>query len=189
VNPRRVVRRHAGAKLIAGTALTRRAGPRRKRRDALARGMIQFVNAASGLIPGQPAEIRFGNGNQAAAYLATGGAGEAVSRLGLASGDQKRPVLLVCGGANDLADPELARASQLLVPAITTAAKVTRAVVADGGTAAGVMQLAGLARTQHRAAIPVLIGIAPAGKITYPGGPEGVGLAGLQEDHSHFILR
>jgi SLOG in TRPM, prokaryote/SMODS and SLOG-associating 2TM effector domain 1/Protein of unknown function (DUF4231) len=150
--------------------------------------MIQFVNAASGLIPGQPAEIRFGNGNQAAAYLATGGAGEAVSRLGLASGDQKRPVLLVCGGANDLADPELARASQLLVPAITTAAKVTRAVVADGGTAAGVMQLAGLARTQHRAAIPVLIGIAPAGKITYPGGPEGVGLAGLQEDHSHFIL-
>jgi SLOG in TRPM, prokaryote/SMODS and SLOG-associating 2TM effector domain 1/Protein of unknown function (DUF4231) len=150
--------------------------------------MIRFVNAAPGLVPGQLAEIRFGNGNQASAYLATGDAGEAISRLGLAPSDRGRPVLLVCGGADDLAGPDHARASELLGPAIVAAAKTTGAVISDGGTASGVMQIAGLARAQHSPEIPVLVGIAPAGKITYPGGPVGADLVGLQEDHSHFIL-
>jgi SLOG in TRPM, prokaryote/SMODS and SLOG-associating 2TM effector domain 1/Protein of unknown function (DUF4231) len=146
------------------------------------------VNAAPGLVPGQLAEIRFGNGNQASAYLATGDAGEAISRLGLAPSDRGRPVLLVCGGADDLAGPDHARASELLGPAIVATAKATGAVISDGGTASGVMQIAGLARAEHPPEIPVLVGIAPAGKITYPGGPVGADLVGLQEDHSHFIL-
>lgn len=99
--------------------------------------MIRFVNAAPGLVPGLTAEIRFGNGNRASAYLATGDAREAISRLGLAPRDPGRPVLLVCGGADDLAGADLARASQLLGPAIAAAAEVTGAVIADGGTASG----------------------------------------------------
>jgi hypothetical protein len=150
--------------------------------------MIRCVNGAPGLVPGQPAEIRFGNGNQAIAYLATGDAGEAISRIGLAPGDRARPVLLACGGADELEGPDLARASQMLGPGIAAAAKVTGAVIADGGTASGVMQVTGRARALHPGAIPVLIGIAPAGKITYPGGPTSAGLVPLQEDHSHFIL-
>ena len=148
-----------------------------------------------GLVPGQPTEIRFANGNHAVAYLtdssaseADSSAREAVGQIGLRPGNQGGAVLLASGGADGLAGASLARASEVLGPAIAGAAKVTGSIVVDGGTASGVMQVAGRARVSHRDAIPVLIGVAPAGKLSYPGGPDGAGLASLQEDHSHFIL-
>ncbi len=129
--------------------------------------------------------IRFGNGNTATACLDAVEVSGAVSCAGLSSG---RAVLLVCGGADDLAEAAYDRACDVLGPAIAQAGGAAGAVVVDGGTASGVMRITGLARVQDPDAVPVLVGVAPAGKVTYPGGPENAGLAALQEDHSHFLL-
>jgi SLOG in TRPM, prokaryote/SMODS and SLOG-associating 2TM effector domain 1/Protein of unknown function (DUF4231) len=150
--------------------------------------MIKFVTVHGGLVPGQLTVVRFDNGNEAVAYLADSSASEAIARLGLGAGGQVRSVLLACGGAGDLAGVQLAKTSEVLGPAIATAVKVTGSVVVDGGTASGVMQITGRARAQYRDAIPLLVGVAPVGAITYPGGPDSPGLASLQKDHSHFIL-
>lgn len=150
--------------------------------------MIRFVNPTPGRACGQPAEVQFANGNQAIIYAAAGDADEAVARLGLIPQGHGKPVLLACGGADDLTGVALVRASETLGPAIAAAAKAARAIVIDGGTASGVMQITGMARAQHPGAIPVLVGVAPAGKVTFPGGPDDPGLVRLQDDHSHFIL-
>ena len=98
-----------------------------------------------------------------------------------------RPVIVVCGGADDLTDGALDRAGAIIGAAVASAAEVTGAVLVDGGTSAGVMRLTGQARARWPAALPVLVGVAPAGAVTYPGDPSGEGVP-LEENHSHFIL-
>lgn len=133
-------------------------------------------------------EIRFDNGNRAVLVVDDGaGAPELVSRLGLRT-DGRRPVVVVCGGADSLTGAALERAGTVLGPAVVAAARVSGAAVVDGGTAAGVMAVLGVARAEQRSALPALIGVAPAGSTTYPGGPVGDERTPLEPHHTHFVL-
>jgi len=103
--------------------------------------------------------------------------------LGLQEYSEGRPVIIVCGGADGLRGAALTRAIEMLGPALSAAAKRTDAVVVDGGSASGVMEIASLAGAQRPDSIAVLVGVAPRGKVTYPGGPAGDG-APLKQNHS-----
>jgi len=132
--------------------------------------------------------VRFGTGNQALlGQVEPAGAADIVARMGLVLAEGGRPVIVVSGGADGLAGAELERASAMTGPAVASAAEVTGAVVVDGGTSAGVMRLIGQARARQPRALPVLVGVAPAGRVTYPGGPDGDRVQ-LEENHSHFVL-
>jgi SLOG in TRPM, prokaryote/SMODS and SLOG-associating 2TM effector domain 1/Protein of unknown function (DUF4231) len=146
------------------------------------------VNVPAGPDTSQPVEVRFDNGNRA--VVLTGARGDAQNvlvELGLQEHKEGRPVIIVCGGADGLRGAALTRAREVLGPAVSAAAKRTGAAVVDGGTASGVMEITGRARAQRPDSIAVLVGVAPRGKVTYPGGPAGDG-APLEENHSHFAL-
>src|SRR5712692_5135103 len=137
----------------------------------------------------QKGEIPFPNGNRAVFVEATADteAADLIKALEL-----KKPatVLLLIGGADEL-DPNLnQRVEELLKDGLALAAADTEALIIDGGTEAGVMALMGkvIAGQGH---LTPLLGVAPAGKVTYPGGPaEGTipGGAPLDPNHSHFVL-
>jgi len=98
-----------------------------------------------------------------------------------------RPSRVVCGGADALAEPQLTVARRTLGPAIAAAAALTGAVVVDGGTAAGVMALVGAERARDPAAISVLLGVAPAGRVAHAGA-SGDGRTALEPNHTHIVL-
>lgn len=147
------------------------------------------MTAAADPGPAVPSEIIFRHGNRAVLVDEPGaGPDELLAALGLSARAGGGGVILVCGGARDLAGASLTRAEQVLGPAVSTAAQVTGAVVFDGGTSAGVMALTGAARARRPEAMPVLAGVAPAGLVSYPGGPAGDDRTPLEENHSHFVL-
>jgi hypothetical protein len=147
-----------------------------------------FVNAIARPDLGEPSEVRFGNGNRAVLREQRGaGPRELLAALDLESGGRGSAVILVCGGADDLKDASLVRAVAMLGPAVSSAAEVAGAAVLDGGTSSGVMEVTGAARAKRPRAMPVLVGVAPAGLVTYPGGPEGDRVP-LEQNHSHFVL-
>lgn len=85
---------------------------------------------------------------------------------------------------------ESGRLAGLLRRGLVRAAEAAGAVLVDGGTQAGVMALLGEAVAARGHPVP-LIGVAPAGRVTYPGGPEPAeaeGAAPLDPNHSHFLL-
>jgi hypothetical protein len=132
--------------------------------------------------------VSFENENKA--LLAHGdisGVPDLIDLMGLRPAAEGRRVIVICGGAADLAGAALERASVMIGTAVARAAKVTGAVLVDGGTSAGVMRVAGEAKARNPHAIPDLVGIAPAGLVSYPGGPVGDRVP-LEENHSHFIL-
>ena len=106
-----------------------------------------------------------------------------LDRLGIESG-APRPVIVVSGGADDLRDPQLSIARDVLGPALREAFAASGAVVVDGGTAAGVMALVGAARAEDPDGMPVLIGVAPAGKVAHAG-TDGTP---LDPHHTHVAL-
>jgi len=131
----------------------------------------------------------FGNGNRAVLAEGSGtGPGDLLTALGLQPRASSAGVILVCGGADDLTGAFLTRAEEMLRPAVSAAAQLTGAVVFDGGTSSGVMAITGAARDSRPWAMPVLIGVAPAGLVSYPGGPPNGDRVPLQENHSHFVL-
>ena len=122
------------------------------------------------LIEQEVHQVPFGTGEQAQLSQArSGDAADVIARMGLAMPGQGRPVVVVCGGADGLVDAALERASAMIGAAVASAAEVAGAVVVDGGTSAGVMQLAGQARARWPDALPVLVGVAPAGLVLTPG--------------------
>jgi hypothetical protein len=148
-----------------------------------------LVTAAADPGRPEPSEIVFGNGNRAVRVDGLGAdPGELLAALGLGPGAAGAGVILVCGGADNLTGESLTRAEQVLGPAVSAAAQVTGAVVFDGGTSSGVMALTGAARGRRPQAMPVLAGVAPAGLVSYPGGPSGGDRVRLEENHSHFVL-
>lgn len=134
-------------------------------------------------------EIRFPNDNRAIFVKASAkdNPAELIKALGI-----KKPVtvLLLIGGADEL-DPALnARIESLLENGLALAAADTNALIIDGGTKSGVMQLMGKVIALQGRVTP-LLGIAPAGKVTYPGGPAARTAADrveLDPNHSHFVL-
>jgi len=96
----------------------------------------------------------------------------------------------VFGGAKGLDDSRKTRLAELFVDAIAPAAAESGALVIDGGTQSGVMAMMGEAFARDGRVFQ-LLGIAPAGKVTYPGSPSDASngdRALLEPNHSHFVL-
>lgn len=134
-------------------------------------------------------EIRFPNDNRALFVKAS--PDEATADI-LKALEIKKPatILLLIGGAGDL-DPALnTQIERLLEHGLVLAATDTDALIIDGGTKAGVMALMGKVMALRGRVAP-LLGIAPQGKVTYPGGRAAGSIDGgveLDPNHSHFIL-
>jgi len=99
-------------------------------------------------------------------------------------------LVIVLGGAKGLDDSLKTRLAELFSDAIAPAAAELGALIIDGGTQSGVMAMVGEAVAQNGRRSQ-LLGIVPAGKVTYPGGPaKGVIADGapLEPNHSHFVL-
>ncbi|SRR6266576_1040004 len=133
--------------------------------------------------------ITFDNGNHA--VVVTAGrdtdAQTILKSLGIV---QPHALIMVFGGAKGLDDSRNARLGELFTSAVAPAAAEAGALVIDGGTQSGVMAMMGeaLARDGRESQ---LLGIAPAGKVTYPGGPNDANIgdgAPLEPNHSHFVL-
>ena len=134
-------------------------------------------------------EIVFANGNRAAAVTSPPGSSAEGIATALAIPPPQTVILLV-GGAGHLDPATRERLAPLFSRGIARAAADLKAAIIDGGTDAGVMALMGQG-VADRGRATALIGVAPTGKVTYPGGPELGGVAdtaALDPNHSHFVL-
>src|SRR5262249_20082828 len=133
--------------------------------------------------------IIFDNGNHA--VVVTAGretdAQAILKSLGIA---QPHVLIMVFGGAKGLDDLRKTRLAELFTDAIAPAAAELGALVIDGGTQSGVMAMMGEAFARNGRGSQ-LLGIAPAGKVTYPGGQSDANIlncAPLEPNPSHFVL-
>jgi TRPM family ion channel/uncharacterized protein DUF4231 len=101
-----------------------------------------------------------------------------------------RPVIAIVGGAGKLDERVKPRLAQLFSRAVARVAADRQAVIVDGGTQAGVMALIGQG-VADRGHSSDLLGVAPSGTVTYPGGPAPAAIpegASLEPNHTHFVL-
>jgi hypothetical protein len=109
----------------------------------------------------------------------------AVGELGLDGG---RPVLVVVGGASGLDERSKERLCPLFSQVLIPVARAWNAVVVDGGTDSGVMQLLGQALRTEGASFP-LVGVAVEKKVMVPAdAAESGGRRALERHHTHFVL-
>jgi hypothetical protein len=133
--------------------------------------------------------VTFDNGNRA--ILVRARPRQAATTLIEAAGiAAPSPVLLIVGGADGL-DPSAATSiRRLFERGVAGALETTGAVVVDGGTATGIMAIAG--EVLGGAGLPLtLVGVAPAGRVSVPGDIASPGVApaaSLEPNHSHLIL-
>ncbi len=134
-------------------------------------------------------EITFENGKRASLVAADveSDAARLLTEVGLAS-EHGRPVLVVFGGADTLSGDSYERAAGVVGPGVVRGAHVANAVVVDGGTAVGIMAIVGRAVAQNGDGRPLLLGVAPAGLVAYPGAGSTAEGADLEPNHSHFVL-
>jgi SLOG in TRPM, prokaryote len=132
--------------------------------------------------------ITFENGNRAVVITAPRDAsGKAIlDALEIAS---PRAVILLFGGAAGLDDSRKAHLATLFADGVTPVAAELGALIIDGGTQSGVMAMMGEAVTRCAQRCE-LLGIAPTGKVTYPGAGEiaTTDSTPLEPNHSHFVL-
>jgi len=143
-----------------------------------------------------PKEILFPNGHRAQLVIPPAGA-KAADTLKALGMEQPEALILVVGSAAGLdadmkSNEELrSRLVQLFSRGIACAAVEVGALILDGGTQSGVMALMGQG-VADRGRQSILLGVAPAGKVTYPGGPAEEGSledgAPLDSNHSRFVL-
>ncbi|HEX8087904.1 MAG TPA: hypothetical protein VF762_03580, partial [Blastocatellia bacterium] len=129
--------------------------------------------------------ILFENNNEAVAVFpsAKAKAEDVVAALGL---KPYKAVIMVLGGAAGIDEAVAQRLAQLFGRGVARAAADADAVIIDGGTQSGVMAMMGEG-VAGRGYKSQLVGVAPAGIVTYPGGPASAG-AQLEPNHSHFVL-
>jgi hypothetical protein len=120
---------------------------------------------------------------QRVVVLPTGGLEQALAEAGLIAG---RPVVVLIGGAAKLGHSTTDLAS-VVRDGVIAVAQAEGATVVDGGTDSGVMALAGRARRELAATLP-LVGVAPIGKVTAAGVPGAHGTTALEPNHSHQLL-
>jgi predicted Rossmann-fold nucleotide-binding protein len=133
--------------------------------------------------------ITFDNGNHAVVVTAPRDT-DAQTILEALAFAQPRGVIMVFGGAKGLDDSRKARLTELFTDAIAPAAAELGALIIDGGTQSGVMAMMGEALARDGGGSQ-LLGIAPAGKVTYPGDPSPANIGNgtsLEPNHSHFVL-
>jgi hypothetical protein len=135
-------------------------------------------------------DVDFSNGNHARLVTASKSAplDAIVEQLGLG---HPKALIVVVGGAGNLDAALRGRLLQLCGRGIARAAADANAVLIDGGTESGVMALMGLG-VAGRGQMTPLLGVAPAGMVTYPNSPaldQAVqGATPLDPNHSHFVL-
>src|SRR5216110_2294611 len=137
----------------------------------------------------QPQEIVFPNKNRAKLVAASPGAPMA-SLIELLGISQPKNLILLIGGADELDQKLTSRLTQLFSRGIARAAADAEALIIDGGTEAGVMQIMGQS-IADRGRKSSLLGVAPAGKVSYLGAPSlpvNNDSAPLDPNHSHFVL-
>jgi SLOG in TRPM, prokaryote len=99
-------------------------------------------------------------------------------------------VILLFGGAAGLDHSRKAQLATLLADGVTPVAAEAGALIIDGGTQSGVMEIMGEAVARSREAVH-LLGVAPKGKVTNPeiaGASKISDGAPLEPNHSHFVL-
>ncbi len=99
-------------------------------------------------------------------------------------------VLMLVGGAGLMDVTTYPNLAHLFTHGIALFAATHNALIIDGGTQSGVMELmgTGIAEQQHRSS---LLGVAPSGLVSYPGQSDSVGQkerVPLDPHHSHFVL-
>ncbi|QBD79540.1 hypothetical protein EPA93_27605 [Ktedonosporobacter rubrisoli] len=100
------------------------------------------------------------------------------------------PLIMIAGGAGNFAGQYAALLTHLGTESIVPAAVEAGAVIIDGGSHVGIMQVMGQALLRHGQRRP-LLGVAPTGLVTYPGRPSSAlteELVSLDPHHSHFVL-
>ncbi|GAB4526823.1 MAG: hypothetical protein OHK0046_43960 [Anaerolineae bacterium] len=96
------------------------------------------------------------------------------------------PTIFLSGGASNMSDNDR-RLVEIMVATIAEFAEQQEAIIVDGGTEAGIMNMIGEVRQERRYRFP-LLGISPLGKISFPGYHNKMSDATLEDSHSHFIL-
>jgi hypothetical protein len=134
-------------------------------------------------------EITFPNGNRAQLVRPVTGtrAADILKKLGI---EQPEALIMIIGGADNVDGSLNLLLVQLFSRGIARIAAETGAMIIDGGTRTGVMELMGLG-VADRGIKSILLGVEPAGRVTYPGDPkEGSKQKGapLDPNHSHFVL-
>ncbi len=100
---------------------------------------------------------------------------------------EPRPAIFISGGASGMSERDVQMTKQIVANGIVRFAQEHQMVVIDGGTESGVMKMMGDARREKGYTFP-LIGIAPMGKVDYPGHHNPNKEASLENGHSHFVL-
>lgn len=134
-------------------------------------------------------EIHFPNGNRAQAIISPVGT-RVTTLLHTLGIPHPKTVIMIVGGATQMSEqlnPDLVR---LFTHGIAHLMPSTDTLIIDGGTKAGVMAIIGqgVAEQQPR---PTLLGVSPAGSVTYPGKPTDKSSKEnipLDPNHSHFVL-
>jgi hypothetical protein len=134
-------------------------------------------------------EIFFPNDNWAQLVAPPAGA-EAADILHTLGIEQPKALIMISGSAAGLDEALKPHLVQLFSRGIARAAANMGALIIDGGTHAGVMAMMGQG-VADRGRKSTLLGVAPAGKVTYPGGPAEGSIedgGALDPNHSHFVL-
>jgi hypothetical protein len=133
--------------------------------------------------------IIFPNGHRARLVLPPVGT-PADAILKMLAIEQPEAVIMLVGGATGLDDSLKPRLKELFNRGVAHAVADNNTLIIDGGTEAGVMALMGqVVADSGRNCL--LLGVVPAGKVTYPGGPAKGSIedgAPLDPNHSHFVL-
>ena len=133
--------------------------------------------------------IAFPNGNRALMVAPPAGT-SASAILKALDIEQPKALILLSGGAAGLEEALKPRLFQLFSRGLARVAADAGALIIDGGTQSGVMAMMGQGVADRGRKSP-LLGIAPAGKVTYSGGPVPGGSkdsAPLDPNHSYFVL-
>jgi hypothetical protein len=131
-------------------------------------------------------EINFKEGRTSTAILIESdhSVDEIISAFGLKT---PSPCLFISGGAGNMSEEDIAKTREIMDKGVAKFASQHGITIVDGGTESGVMQMIGEARRNHGYSFP-LIGVAPLGKVQYPGRRNLKSEAELDSNHSHFVL-
>jgi len=96
------------------------------------------------------------------------------------------PVIFVSGGASSMTEDDR-KTTYRMIETVVQFADERGAIIVDGGTEAGVMEMVGDVHKKDGYQFP-LIGVSPLGKVSFPGYENPDAEAKLDDHHTHFIL-
>jgi hypothetical protein len=102
-------------------------------------------------------------------------------------GKLPRPSIFITGGASKMTEEDIKLTRKVFEDAIAPFAEKHQAVVIDGATKSGVIEMMATARLKGNFTFP-LIGIAPYEKIQYANKLESGDLHSLSPGHTHFVF-